>query len=179
MSARMARIGWFIALGCVTVLAPRAGSALGMLPVPCSTPEYRQFDFLVGEWTVADTSGVPAGTNRVTREFGGCVVQERWAGTDGSRGLSVNTYDAGTRRWHQTWVDNHGAMLLLDGGVTGGKMVLMGEAFGVRTRKAYLNRITWQRQQGRPDKVRQVWDMSMDGGATWTTLFDGLYSRKK
>jgi hypothetical protein len=157
---------------------PRAGQALGTLPAPCSAPEYRQFDFWVGDWTVVDTSGTPAGTNRVTHEFGGCVVQEHWAGTDGSRGTSLNTYDASTKRWHQTWVDNNGAILLLEGGVADGKMVLMGETVGARTGKAYLNRITWQRE-GSPNKVRQVWDMSTDGGATWKNLFNGLYSRQR
>lgn len=27
--------------------------------------------------------------------------------------------------------------------------------------------------------VRQFWEMSGDGGATWTVLFDGLYTRQQ
>ena len=26
--------------------------------------------------------------------------------------------------------------------------------------------------------VRQVWDVSKDGGESWKTVFDGLYTRK-
>jgi hypothetical protein len=38
-----------------------------------------------------------------------------------------------------------------------------------------LNRITWTPN---PDgTVRQRWDQSTDSGATWTTVFDGLYAR--
>ena len=55
-------------------------------------------------------------------------------------------------------------------------MVLEGEdppteqaARGVR------HRITWT---PRPDgTVRQHWQTSLDGGATWTTAFDGAYRR--
>ncbi|MFQ5512310.1 MAG: hypothetical protein ACE5EO_10730 [Candidatus Krumholzibacteriia bacterium] len=34
-------------------------------PKPCSAPEYRQFDFWIGEWSV-EAKGKPAGTNKVT-----------------------------------------------------------------------------------------------------------------
>ena len=41
-------------------------------PPRCDTPQYRQFDFWVGDWTV--TSGdQPAGTNHVTLEEAGCM----------------------------------------------------------------------------------------------------------
>src|SRR5918996_1555494 len=52
-------------------------------PAPCAAPEYRQFDFWLGDWNVYNPAGALVGTNRVTREFDGCVLQEHWvaAGT--------------------------------------------------------------------------------------------------
>jgi hypothetical protein len=30
-----------------------------------------------------------------------------------------------------------------------------------------------------PERVRQFWEQSTDGGKTWTVAFDGMYVRKK
>jgi hypothetical protein len=32
---------------------------------------------------------------------------------------------------------------------------------------------------GNADRVRQLWEISEDGGVTWSTLFDGRYSRDR
>ena len=36
----------------------------------CSAPGYRQFDFWLGDWDVVDSTGKPAGTNRIEKQFG-------------------------------------------------------------------------------------------------------------
>src|SRR5919108_895437 len=58
---------------------------------PCSAPEYRQFDFWVGEWDVKTPKGTIAGTNRIERIEGGCALQENWRGTNNT-GRSINAY---------------------------------------------------------------------------------------
>ena len=60
---------------------------------PCSAPEYRQFDFWLGDWDVTNPAGKPVGHNHVTQEYGGCVLQEHWSGSGGSLGSSFNIYD--------------------------------------------------------------------------------------
>ena len=75
---------------------------------PCAAPEYGQFDFWIGEWRVLKPDGTVAGTNRIDREYGGCVLHERYQTAKGYSGESLNTYDPGRKRWHQTWVDNTG-----------------------------------------------------------------------
>jgi hypothetical protein len=55
-------------------------------------------------------------------------------------------------------------------------MVMSGESVDARGAKV-LNRITWHRVD--EDHIRQHWQQSSDGGATWTDAFLGLYSRKK
>lgn len=143
-------------------------------PQACGAAEHRQFDFWVGEWEVVDSAGSLAGRNRITREMNGCVLREEWTSADGGSGSSFNIYDAAAGRWHQTWVDASGTLLMLDGGLeSDGVMVMEGErpANGGIAR----HRITWTTE--RPDRVRQRWDVTEDGGATWTVVFDGLYRR--
>ncbi|MGZ8708639.1 MAG: hypothetical protein ACXW28_00315, partial [Thermoanaerobaculia bacterium] len=96
------------------------------------------------------------------RSHEGCVLEERWRGASGLNGASLNIYDAATKKWHQTWVDSSGTLLLIDGGIVDGSM-RMGNA---------TNRITWSRLDG--GRVRQVWEQTTDG-KTWTVVFDGTY----
>jgi hypothetical protein len=128
----------------------------------CTAPEHRQFDFWVGDWDVSNPAGKPAGRNRIEPILGGCALRETWTGAGGSRG-------------HQTWVDNGGLVLRLDGEFAGGKMVLSGETLD-STGTTVLNRITWQ--QMAPGAVRQLWEVSMDRGKTWRTVFDGRYRKR-
>ncbi|NOT08096.1 MAG: hypothetical protein HOP28_07815 [Gemmatimonadales bacterium] len=95
-------------------------------PPPCASASHRAFDFWIGEWIVEQKDGARAGTNRIERILGGCVLQENWTAFDGGRGHSFNIYDERSGRWHQTWVDGGGNLLTLDGGIVDGSMVLQG-----------------------------------------------------
>lgn len=141
-------------------------------PPPCTQPEASQFDFWVGEWEVT-ANGQLAGYNAITREIGDCVLHERYTTPQGYEGESFNIYDASRGVWHQTWVDNGGLLLTLEGGFEDGKMVLQGSTMGQNGES--MQRITWSLIDGGP-QVRQLWESSTDGGETWTTAFDGTYS---
>ena len=169
----------------VLVLVLAAGALLALslaarvcaqTPAPsrgCTTDVAHQFDFWVGDWNVYDPHGVLEGTNTVTLEYGTCVVHEHWNGVAGDQGESLNFFYHPTGKWHQTWVSN-GGFLFLDGGMVGKAMVLT----GTRTAKAgkRMDRISYT--PGPDGSVRQVWDVSTDGGKTWTNTFDGNYVRK-
>ena len=142
---------------------------------PCATPEHRQFDFWLGTWDVRTPDGKRAGANTIRLTLSGCVLQENWQGAGGHSGTSYNIYDAPRKRWHQTWVDDQGQLLQLDGTYADGKMVLVGETVD-STGHATKQRITWQRMDG--GRVRQRWDSSSDG-VTWQVVFDGIYSPVK
>ena len=138
----------------------------------CNGPQYRQFDFWLGHWAVTDRlTNKLDGTNDITSELGGCVVQEHWlSGTQ--TGTSFNIYDATTRQWHQTWIDNSGTLLMLHGEMRDGAMVLSGVKLrpdGTRV----MHTISYT-----PDaagSVRQHWVASRDNGKSWKDLFDGVY----
>ena len=141
--------------------------------VTCGAPENRQFDFWVGDWQVHKPDGSFAGINRVTLEYGGCVVHERYATGRGYSGESLNTYDAARRVWHQTWVVDGGLLLALEGRWDGKNMVLEGTApaaDGVLTKQ----RITWS--PNADGSVRQLWE-STDRKGVWVVVFDGRYTK--
>lgn len=142
---------------------------------PCEGPEYRQFDFWIGDWTVERPDGKPAGSNRIERVAGGCGLQETWtAATGGGTGRSLNAYSPQDGQWHQVWLGSGGLWMQLTGGLRNGNMVLEGETIG-RDKEVIRQRITWTpRDDGR---VRQLWEQSSDDGKTWTIAFDGLYKR--
>lgn len=143
-------------------------------PAPCASAEHRQFDFWLGDWQVHTPAGKLAGLNRITREYGGCVIHERYATGRGYSGESLNAYDAARKLWHQTWVDDSGLLLTLEGNWNGKSMVLEGmapDAKGVLTKQ----RITWT--PNADGSVQQLWE-SADEKGQWTVAFDGRYTKK-
>jgi hypothetical protein len=146
-------------------------------PPGCTAPEHRQFDFWLGDWTVRGPAGKVVGENRLTSLHKGCVLFENWIGEGGFTGSSLNVYDAERKRWHQTWVDVTGGLLQLDGELIDGRMVLTGKSAPDAQGIVALQRITWTPL---PDgRVRQHWEASTDSGKTWTTAFDGYYTKVK
>jgi hypothetical protein len=136
----------------------------------CPAKESHQFDFWIGDWNVSDPTGKRVGHNRIEAIVGGCALSENWDSATGNRGKSYNAYDAPTKTWQQFWVDAHGGVLHLTGGIEGKSMVLRSTRPG-----AHVDRITWTPNDD--DTVRQLWESSEDSGKTWKTEFDGRYER--
>jgi hypothetical protein len=153
------------------------GTATGSHAADKACPDARshQFDFWIGTWEVRDM-GVMAGHNTIKPILDGCVLQETWKGVSNSAGSSLNFFDPGRQHWRQLWVWREGTTLELEGDFKDGVMMLEGDAKnrdGTLTR----NRISWSVN---PDgTVRQHWEVSSDGGASWKTEFDGEYRRTK
>ena len=138
---------------------------------PCIAAEYRHFDFWLGDWDVTAPANPGAvSRNRITRINDGCTVLEQYTTPSGYAGTSLNFYDATRKVWHQTWIDNQGGALFIEGGLVGNAMVL-----STTGDTANVQRITWTPL---PDgRVRQHWESTADSGKTWTTQFDGYYSK--
>jgi hypothetical protein len=170
------RYALIASLACTCIVA-NAENAPSPKPPSCATSEHRQFDFWQGDWDVRDPSNKIVGRNRIVAIQGGCALQESWTGASGHSGTSLNIYDSGRKRWHQTWVDSSGGVLQLDGGIVEGAMVLRGETIAPDApSRTVLQRITWTPQ--RDGRVRQLWESSSDGGKTWEVVFDGMYSKR-
>jgi hypothetical protein len=155
---------WLVA----TLIATTAPS-----PAPCTGPEFRQFDFFAGDWDtydVASPSKVVA-RNHVTIVLGGCVVREVYEQTDGLVGESFSLYDSTSGTWHQSWVTNRGALLLLDGGLEGDRMVLTAKEKAADGITSLLRGIWWREGA----TVREKAERSKDGGKTWSPVFDIVF----
>ena len=136
---------------------------------------YRQFDFWLGKWEVykfgTDTL---VGHSHIETIIDGMGLLENYRVAQGQyQGKSLNKYNPAKQQWEQYWIDNSGLTLHLSGGLQEGKMVLDDTESG--DPKKGLNRIAWEAQED--GSVRQTWNISQDGGATWTVVFDGEYRR--
>lgn len=155
--------------------------ALGVLASPaaaqqpaCVDDAFRQFDYWVGQWTVTDTAGTVIGSNTISAVSGGCALLEQWTSAQGNTGVSINFHDPASGGWTQHWVGAGGSILHLTGGLVDGAMQLGGERTDGNGARV-LDRIRWIPLG--PGKVRQHWEISQDGGATWATAFNGTYTR--
>jgi len=145
---------------------------------PCTAaPEFRQFDFWIGEWAVqSQATGQPAGSSSVQLILGECVLFENWSGVRGMNGKSFNTYDATRQKWQQTWVDDRGGRTDYWGEFHGERMEFLGEKSRTEGGTPLL-RMTFFKLG--PDRVRQLGEFSEDAGKIWNVRYDLLYVRKK
>jgi tetratricopeptide (TPR) repeat protein len=142
---------------------------------PCTKPEYRQFDFWVGDWEVHGPGGELAGTNDVTLEQEGCLIIEHWKSAEGVQtGSSFNYFDIRDQKWHQLYIDNSGnagAFPAMAGTLQDGKMVLLTD-----NKNGTFSRWTWY--VVKPGAVRQMGEQTTDGGKHWNTTWDSTYVKK-
>lgn len=143
---------------------------------PCkASPNFRQFDFWIGDWDVKTPQGQSAGASSVQLILGQCIIFENWTGGSGTSGKSFNIYDINDKKWHQSWVDDKGTFTHYIGSLLDGKMVVVADT--IVAGKKTLAKMTFSKLPN--GDVRQFGENSTDGGTTWATAFDLIYSRKK
>ena len=145
---------------------------------PCEHDEaFAEFDFWVGDWVVRGPGGTLAGTNSITKEERGCVLLEHWENTAGGTGQSINYVDKITGEWVQVWNAEGGSQINIRGAMTDDGMRLTGTLHTIGNDTTIPFRALWTLL---PDgRVRQFFEQSTDGGETWTTWFEGFYTRKE
>ncbi len=150
---------------------------------PCSRPEFRQFDFWIGEWEAFDLKDAKAGNSKISVILDSCVILEEWTSASVQQGLryagkSFNSYNAGTKQWQQTWTDNTGNTTeFLRGEGSDGKVIYYADKVAVAGGKTFMRRLSFTKINN--DKVRQLGERSDDEGKTWTVEYDLEYRRKK
>ncbi len=146
----------------------------GQTQCQCCEENHRQFDFWVGNWVVKDTLGNKVGENTISKVEANCVVMEKWKGTGGTTGMSMNYYDRLDNTWNQVWIDSQGNILKLKGIFDSGKMILKSDLIK-REQQKYYNQIVWSPNDDRT--VTQLWETRDSNGRHLKTLFKGIYSR--
>jgi len=166
-------------IGVVRIVVSALGSAAMLvaaepLHAQCSSAQHHQFDFVVGNWLVRDSSGHAIGTVTVSREYGGCVLIERWRGVaNSSEGLGVIGYQPASNTWHRDYLDHRGFVLGFDGHLDATTMVMTGKDY--QPDVVRMHRVTWTpRSDG---SVEERWQTSTDAGRSWQVHFYGVLSR--
>lgn len=167
-------------IGLVRIVVLGLGSAAMLVaaePLPpqsCSTAQHQQFDFVIGNWLVRDSSGHAIGTTTVSKEYGGCVLIERWRGVGHAReGLGVIGYQPASRTWHRDFIDHGGFVLAFDGQRDGAAMVLTGKEYQPDVIR--MHRVSWMPTSD--GKVEERWQTSTDAGRAWRVHFYGVFER--
>jgi hypothetical protein len=143
---------------------------------PClQDARFREFDFWLGDWDVHDATGTLAGQNSIRAEQQGCVITEHWTDAVGGVGMSINYFDKTTGKWTQVWMAEGGSQIIISGELTDEGMHLTGTLHGFGSGTTLPFRGLWT---ALPDgRVRQYFEQSNDDGSTWTTWFEGFYTR--
>ncbi|MDH3495231.1 MAG: hypothetical protein OER21_00500 [Gemmatimonadota bacterium] len=146
-------------------------------PACADDPLFATLDFWVGTWTVW-SGPTQVGTNRITKILQGCAITEEWRSASGGEGRSLFYVPPGARHWQQVWVTG-GALApggtkekrqrtdsLPGGAIRFEGLIRHGE-------REWLDRTTLT--PNADGTVRQVIEISVDGGATWRPTFDAVY----
>lgn len=177
----MNQIALWVKIGILAIFiftgAKRAAIAHPPKSTSCAAPEYRQFDFWVGDWDTFDSDNphTVIARNHVTRILDGCVLLEDYNQNDGHHGQSFSLYDATRGIWHQSWVTNRGELLILEGKFHAGEIVLSGTDHTPDGKERQL-RGTWKKENG---GVREIAVRSVDGGNIWQQWFDIVFRPHK
>jgi hypothetical protein len=138
----------------------------------CADDAARQFDFLLGDWTVtASGSNDVLSKVKVTRVADGCGLLESVTPVRGVGAESLVTYDTGATLWHWDQVSGDGSILSLQGGLQNGEMVMEGDESGAS--KHMLVRITWA---ANGDSIHEAAERSPDG-RVWNAWFERDFRR--
>jgi hypothetical protein len=146
-------------------------------PPPCSTEEYRQLDFWVGEWDAMwiDGDGVEQhGQNSISLDLDNCVVLENFNGNPGNAliGRSMSIYAARQGVWKQVWMDNQGGYLPFSGGPDEG-----GFHFTLERASEAAPHLRMIFRNITDDEFDWHWQNSQDGGETWADQWHISYTR--
>jgi hypothetical protein len=151
----------------------RSSTQIPRTPLACTDNAHRQFDFWVGNWDVFDVERptVVVAHARVELILNACVLHEVYESVDGHKGESFSIYDATRDTWHQSWVNDHGYLLTIEGRLHGEAMILRGVDHlpdgTLRTVRG-----EWRSEDR---GVREAAVRSTDGGVTWLPWFDILF----
>lgn len=176
--SRLIAVGSAVVLWVFASVSARAQSQpnAGQPPRCAADSAFHVLDFWVGTWNVVDSAGTQVGKSRIEKILDGCAITETWNDSQGE-GRSLFYYVPAQRQWKQVWVT---PQALSPGGVKEkhlvtqgpGRVRFQGEIIGPRG-LLILDRTTLTSLAA--ERLRQVIEISLDGGSSWRTTFDAIY----
>ena len=143
--------------------------------VPCSSQEYSQFNFWVGDWDVYNIHNKLIGHNKILKVPNACAIQENWTSkTSNNKGTSYSYYNKVDNSWNQIWIDNFGFSLTLKGTYKDNRMTLRSSV--IKNDKGdYYNQIIWTKNND--GSVTQVWNYIDERQTIIKEVFKGIYKK--
>ena len=142
----------------------------------CTSPEYREFDYWLGEWEV-ESNGQKIARSSIQVILDDCVIFENYEALRGYSGKSFSIYDVNRKQWEQRYVDTTGALHhWTEGHLDANGSMTFRWDYTLNGQKS-MNKMTYVKEG--PDKVRQILEASTDEGKTWAQTYNGLYTRRK
>jgi hypothetical protein len=139
--------------------------------------EASKFDFWVGEWDLS-WSDTLKGSNSIKKEMNAKVIHENFNDPNtGFYGQSWSVYNPKMKVWQQTWVDNQGGYIVLNGNYENNKMILSTEEKTLASGKKVINRMIFYNIT--KESFDWNWENSEDGGLNWKLNWKIHYKRKK
>ncbi len=161
-----------------TLLLQIVAIVAGVAAIP--TDPSRQMDFWVGDWICTGELHNPNGTttkteatNSITREFKNKVLHEHFS-MNGMIGMSVSVFNPSRKIWQQTWVDDSGSYIALEGSSDGKSVTLSTKPTAIHPKG--FNRMVFH--DIKLDQFDWDWESTRDGGKTWQIQWHLHYSRK-
>ena len=126
----------------------------------CPNADYRQLDFLVGDWNVHKSSGQAVGEASVKIDMQGCMLEADFATHAGYVSQSFFGWDIRTGDWYRNYMDAEGVRLKMSGGLVGDAMVLEAVRPGASGDLGVRVSIS----PDGPDRVIEQWSTRKGGG---------------
>jgi hypothetical protein len=168
-------------IAAVLLLTPNMALAQQGAAACMDDERYRIMDFWVGDWDVVMETGQMAGTNTIETVLDGCALIEHWTGSTGGEGKSWFYYNNQTDTWNQIWITDAATNF---GGTKEKRLIGVFANGGTRFQgelRTPSGDIVLDRTTLTPladGRVRQVIEVSRDGGTTWSTTFHAFYVKR-
>ncbi len=145
--------------------------------VNCNLSAHRQFDFWIGNWNVKDSKEQKLlGKDSIEKSLYGCAIEEHFRDTGDGEGKSLSFFEPRDGLWHQTYLDNAGAVLQLSGDFQNDQMMLAGTVLFPGSSNSVMIRIVWQKID--ETRVRMSQENSSDAGSTWKLDYEVIYVKQ-
>jgi len=140
----------------------------------CRAPEQSQFDFWIGNWNCISADTLE-GTDIITRQLDSCIVQENFSDLKNAhKGWSWTIFNLRDHVWQQTYISNDGLYLYLSGGMKNDSMIL---STHIKTKTGVMADYRILFYNIKNDHFDWSWDLSLDGGKSWTPKWKVRYER--
>lgn len=174
----------FVCAVSLIVAVPRAGADDGQFATN-APKQLNDFAFWLGDWKFVNSTPSKSGLfkdargyNHISVTFDGYAILEDFGLGEGEqvyRGGSLTVAIPNTDKIRQTWIDNSGWTKVFEGGWESDRMILVGPEETASNGDKFTTRLVWKNITN--ESMDWSYERSVDGGKSWTSIWDIHYVR--